>query len=176
MAREIDDIRRGYIALFAIYGVGWLILFVVSLLKLPSWNVTDLIMAIFGAAVGSILLGTPVLLLLWISVRIAAKGFKFLHRGVNRALQIAPIVIGAVLLVAIAGKVLIFTNPTSTIGYRLEYQTNSVLISPRPYDCDFLTAPIGSKRCHYESSVDIVVPPGELTERSVRVSWLRRED
>jgi hypothetical protein len=26
-------------------------------------------------------------------------------------------------------------------------------ILPRPHDCEFMTAPIGSKHCHYEADV-----------------------
>lgn len=34
---------------------------------------------------------------------------------------------------------------------------DNVVIIPKPHDCEFLTAPLGSKHCHYEAVVDKVM-------------------
>lgn len=43
-------------------------------------------------------------------------------------------------------------------SYALEYDTvpKDVFIKQQPHDCDFLTAPMGSKNCHYKKEVETV--------------------
>jgi hypothetical protein len=57
--------------------------------------------------------------------------------------------------------------PTRRVGYYLEYSVmrrgywktaewSNVEVSAQPHDCEFLTAPIGVKNCHYEPQVRTV--------------------
>jgi hypothetical protein len=49
----------------------------------------------------------------------------------------------------------------------------NVLIYPKPHDCEFLKAPIGSKYCHYEKDVNVGVERGE---RFVTVRGSKQSD
>lgn len=44
-----------------------------------------------------------------------------------------------------------------SIRYQLQYEVDAdkVLITKKPKDCEFLTAPLGSKNCDYEKEVSI---------------------
>jgi hypothetical protein len=43
----------------------------------------------------------------------------------------------------------------STLRYSIEYSVsyNKVTKAKKPYDCDWGTAPIGNKNCHYEAQI-----------------------
>ena len=62
----------------------------------------------------------------------------------------------------------------SKLRYMIQYQVGSeqVLEDIEPHNCDWFTAPIGSKRCHYEVRVQPTwvqgVPPPDA---KVLVSW-----
>jgi hypothetical protein len=91
--------------------------------------------------------------------------------------------------------------PTYEWAYRWRYALEdgmtgaAVQIEPKPHDCEFLTAPVGTKHCHYDASVTTVrvrmdgskklvsYDEGvtwEATDRSenpsVFVAWHRLED
>jgi len=57
------------------------------------------------------------------------------------------------------GHVAVFFAPTSTTAYWWRYNTEfpvdyaNVTVDRRPHDCDFMTAPLGAKHCHYVADV-----------------------
>jgi len=59
------------------------------------------------------------------------------------------------IVLAIAGDVVIYFAPTATYGYAWKYNVaaSNVVVEKRPYDCEWTTAPLGAKHCHYESQV-----------------------
>jgi hypothetical protein len=74
-----------------------------------------------------------------------------------------------------------------SIKYRLQYDVDSdhVYISDKPHDCEWDTAPMGNKLCHYEKSVSVIredLKPWELYAgkkakvNSVFVTWNKVKD
>jgi hypothetical protein len=63
--------------------------------------------------------------------------------------------IALVHLYAYTGDVLIYLAPSKTWGYALKYGVadSRVAIDKRPYNCEWGTAPLGDKHCHYEAQV-----------------------
>lgn len=65
--------------------------------------------------------------------------------------------IGCFLIVAgvAAGLWFAIWGRHTSLRYQLEYSTKSemVTIARKPADCDFLSAPLGRKDCHYEKTV-----------------------
>jgi hypothetical protein len=57
---------------------------------------------------------------------------------------------------AVLGLVIWFFLPTKT-KYALEYETDSskVFMEDKPHNCDWATAPLGAKNCHYEKDVTV---------------------
>jgi hypothetical protein len=77
----------------------------------------------------------------------------------------AVVVCVGLLLIAVEKYALIF-EPSSRVGYFLKYSTlvgfsgawkvatyEQVIVDPRPHNCEWLTAPLGSKHCHYDPVV-----------------------
>jgi|ERR1700728_1229616 hypothetical protein len=79
------------------------------------------------------------------------------------------------------------------IKYAAEYMvdTDKVVVGHKPYNCDWDSAPIGSKHCHYEAVVtvyneyghiiegqglDKANPPLDRDADKVHVDWERVED
>jgi len=60
--------------------------------------------------------------------------------------------------------------------YALEYETDSsnVIIEAKPHNCDWETAPLGAKNCHYEK--DVIVRKDAAGKNNVYVSWDRMQD
>jgi hypothetical protein len=60
-----------------------------------------------------------------------------------------------VLFLALLALIIYWVTPERT-RYAFEYNTASenVFISPKPHDCDFFAAPIGSKNCRYIKHVE----------------------
>jgi hypothetical protein len=79
------------------------------------------------------------------------------------------------------------------IKYATEYwvDADKVVVEHKPYDCDWDSAPIGSKHCHYEPVVTVYNqygnimegpglvkenPPNDQNPAKVHVDWVRVED
>ena len=45
---------------------------------------------------------------------------------------------------------------------RHDLPNGHVEILPKPHDCDFLKAPLGSKNCHFEREINLLNAKGEL--------------
>ncbi len=61
--------------------------------------------------------------------------------------------------------------------YSLEYGVDSsnVIVEDKPHKCDWETAPLGAKNCHYEKDVTVTKDSaGKNT--NVYVTWNRKED
>ncbi len=174
MSLESKDKRLGYFAILAVYFLCWVVLFVTDLL--PTGNngaEPGLVEKAFLGLIGAFMLGTPLLFLFWGISRIIAVGVTvFLGKAAMWGLAVVVFA----LLLATGGKALIFVAPTWAIGYRLEYNVNAVRMLPQPHDCDFLTAPIGSKHCHYEAQVEVLEAADERPSKQVVVSWRRNGD
>jgi hypothetical protein len=68
--------------------------------------------------------------------------------------------------------------------------SNQIVIERKPYNCDWDSAPIGSKHCHYEKIVTVYNQDGKVIEgpattnplpedqnaAKVHVEWQRVED
>jgi hypothetical protein len=60
---------------------------------------------------------------------------------------------------AVSGYVMVWLAPESTWAYEWRYSLDDefngveVTVNPRPHDCEFWTAPLGKKHCHYEKQV-----------------------
>lgn len=67
--------------------------------------------------------------------------------------------------------------PQSTFGYAMRYELpdNKVVIERQPHDCEWDSAPIGSKHCHYEKIVQTETDQnGKVT--AVYVNWQKVQD
>jgi len=69
--------------------------------------------------------------------------------------------------------------PQSQWAYAVEYDTESqyVILEPRPHDCEFFKAPIGSKYCHFNKTV--TTSNGDRStnyKRLVMVQWDKASD
>jgi hypothetical protein len=73
------------------------------------------------------------------------------------------------LLSIVVEKCALAFAPTSRVGYFLKYSTlvgssgtwkvatyEQVIVNPRPHNCEWSTAPLGDKHCHYDPSVHSV--------------------
>jgi hypothetical protein len=68
---------------------------------------------------------------------------------------------------------------TWRIKYAAEYmvQTDQVEIDNRPYNCEWGSAPLGNKHCHYEKMVAEVNPAsGNTSAVKVHVGWQRVDE
>ena len=80
---------------------------------------------------------------------------------------VAPIV------VAVGPPLLAWLAPEAEWSYRWQNALDSeladavVTVAHQPHDCEFLTAPLGSKHCHYERHVDIVRVRGAASDRHI---------
>jgi hypothetical protein len=72
-----------------------------------------------------------------------------------------------------------------SVKYAAEYMVapDKVVIDHKPYDCDWDSAPIGSKHCHYETIVVLYSQAGDVLKASeaanpakVYVAWKKVED
>lgn len=57
--------------------------------------------------------------------------------------------------VAVAGGILLyaFWDTKLVMAVRLNVDSEHLEIAPKPHDCEFMTAPIGDKHCHYKQVV-----------------------
>lgn len=131
--------------------------------------------------------------------RIGTLGREMTDWLLARGGRILLSLIALVLLYAYAGDILIYLAPSTTLGYALKYDVaeSMVVVDKRPHNCDWNTAPLGAKHCHYEVQVQWTrtamatggAPPlvsydGGKTwtqttahvEPSVSVSWIRVEE
>jgi len=53
------------------------------------------------------------------------------------------------------GDILIYIAPSITYGYAWKYDiaNSKVVVGMRPHDCEWQTAPLGDKNCHYEAQL-----------------------
>src|SRR5262249_16234661 len=67
----------------------------------------------------------------------------------------------------------------SWIAFRYRVPLERIVFSEEPHDCEYDTAPIGNKHCHYEAKV-FTVSAADCPERDGKscaaVSYLRIED
>jgi hypothetical protein len=88
-------------------------------------------------------------------------GLRDIFEGIKRIYVPAGRVVLGLIVVGVAFSVFVPLAPSvfseSPWAYALKYDTDSthVHITPKPGDCDFLSAPIGFKDCHYEKSVEV---------------------
>lgn len=100
------------------------------------------------------------------------------------------VILGAVVVlvlgvVQIGGRAAVWFAPQSKWAYEWRYfgQTDldgaDFAITPQPHDCEFMTAPIGSKHCQYERQVFTVRVRGKASERVASYdggrTWARAE-
>ena len=50
--------------------------------------------------------------------------------------------------------------------------SRNVSLTPKPHDCEFLTAPIGEKHCHYEASVAVI----NNNPKRIEIDWSKVDD
>jgi hypothetical protein len=66
------------------------------------------------------------------------------------------------------------------VWYATEYYVspNAVVIEPQPIDCDFWTAPVGNKGCHYDEKAIPAITPEDRNGKppSVVVIWVKQSD
>jgi len=81
-----------------------------------------------------------------------AGGFAA-HRG-----KILPCLLFALGLYVYIGDILIYIAPSWTYGYAWKFgvANSKVAIGMRPHNCEWQTAPLGVKNCHYEAQVSSV--------------------
>jgi hypothetical protein len=107
--------------------------------------------------------------------------------------------VAVIALYSFAGDTLMYIAPSTTYGYAWKYDVadSRVVIDKQPHNCEWETAPLGAKHCHYEAQVqwtrtgtgtDGVTPlvsyDGGKTwtentshaEPSVFVSWMKIEE
>ena len=83
----------------------------------------------------------------------------------------------SVLLPPIVEEGAMWLFPESKFGYTMEYNLpdDKVIIERKPYDCEWGTAPLGAKHCHYEKAVQTETDQqGKVT--AVYVSWQKVQD
>lgn len=78
------------------------------------------------------------------------------------------------------GIVVLFCMRHTDLRYAIQYSVNpnQVHQSDRPVDCDFWTAPVGNKGCHYERVIvrsDDVREGAWFATDDVYVQWIRVE-
>lgn len=62
---------------------------------------------------------------------------------------------GALIWLVIIGVIIFWSDIWNTkfrYGLALDLPTDKITIDKKPKDCEFLTAPLGSKNCHYDKS------------------------
>jgi hypothetical protein len=82
-----------------------------------------------------------------------------------------------VVLPLIVQEAAMWLFPESKFGYTVKYQLRDkkVFVDRKPYDCDWGTAPLGAKHCHYEKSVQTEKDQqGKVA--TVYVSWQKVQD
>ncbi len=62
------------------------------------------------------------------------------------------------LFFAVIGDILVYLAPSSPYAYAFKYSVDdsNVTISHRPHNCDWGSAPLGDKHCHYKAEVSSV--------------------
>jgi hypothetical protein len=80
-----------------------------------------------------------------------------------------------VLGLVVLGLVVWVFLPAKT-KYALEYETDSsnVIVEAKPHNCDWETAPLGAKNCHYEKNV--IISKDATGKNNVYVTWDNLKD
>jgi hypothetical protein len=88
--------------------------------------------------------------LLKVATKIIAEWLVSAARGAARGLK--KLLIIGLILGGLAFAVWWVIPDDWKIKYAVEYMvdTNQVVIEPKPHDCEWDTAPLGSKHCHYD--------------------------
>ena len=62
------------------------------------------------------------------------------------------------LFFAVIGDILMYIAPSSPYGYAAKYNVNDsyVVMNRKPHDCEWVSAPLGDKHCHYKVEVSSV--------------------
>jgi hypothetical protein len=63
--------------------------------------------------------------------------------------------LSVILILGVAVWLFMFDGWHSSVRYSVEYgvDLDEVTVDKRPHDCDWGTAPLGSKYCHYETEI-----------------------
>jgi hypothetical protein len=102
---------------------------------------------------------------LWIVWQMFVFGLKKLPAWTNRHPKLTNSVSLAFLLFIAGavvnnhgGDVLIYLAPSSPYGYAFKYSvdTSNVRVEKQPHDCEWASAPLGGKHCHYKAEVSSV--------------------
>jgi len=103
--------------------------------------------------------------LLWVLIPLSPllvpmKIQQWLKAGVS--IVVLLFIVGAMLWGA-GAYLVVWLAPEAEWAYRWRYAAEKegfdgakINLSRKPHDCDFLTAPIGSKHCHYERRVETI--------------------
>lgn len=86
----------------------------------------------------------------------------------------AFVVLPCLVLYIISSSHITSIFPQSPWAYAMQYDTESqyVVIDPKPHDCEFFKAPIGSKYCHFNRKVTTRIDNESLVRKTfVYVSW-----
>jgi hypothetical protein len=134
------------------------------LLTLPVVVIVALLVAFY---IGQSKTGPPWLQRTAFRIRLAGKWL----------LYIACFILFVALLPQILQEGAIWLFPQSKFGYRAKYNVSDdrVIIERKPYDCEWETAPLGAKHCHYERTVHTETDQhGNVT--ALYVSWQKVQD
>ena len=92
-----------------------------------------------------------------------------LKREVNQLIEVAEtlwkwgktlfwVSLACTVFFSVIGDILIYIAPSTTYGYSLKYSVDNskVVIEMRPHNCEWGSAPLGDKHCHYTAEVSQV--------------------
>lgn len=120
--------------------------------KVVGWTLVGSVLALLG-----LLLLVGVATVLFASVRWAlrvtgvAAAWRTIRSAVITTLAIA-FWAGLVVLVLVALSPYLSSDPVKTwYAITLRVPADQVMIEKKPHDCEFQTAPLGNKNCHYEA-------------------------
>jgi hypothetical protein len=94
------------------------------------------------------------------------------YAGVVLTIVFVPCVLW--LIVTIVRSNMTWFFPQSPWAYAIEYDTESqdVILEPKPHDCEFFKAPIGSKYCHFNRVVNTHAGDASVNNKTlVYVGW-----
>ena len=83
--------------------------------------------------------------------------------------------VGVAVVVGVILLVWAWWSPPSWYALRYGTDTAHVFVQPEPHDCDFLTAPLGIKRCRYEKAISTDTDP-KTGAVIVYVNWNKIEN
>jgi hypothetical protein len=128
-----------------------------------SWLLAAI--AVFAGAIASFYYGEesysiPLVLLGWVLLLLTVviiKRTPTAQQMWNERGRIAFGLIGLLVLLGGLGDILIYFAPTETWGYAVKYgvDTSKIVIEKQPHNCEWDSAPLGNKHCHYDADVQV---------------------